>query len=170
MPASDSIPNWSFGRESGGCPPAYRWRTFDQMAGSHLYNRIQAHEAAGATGHTWFPVMRWPHVCRLKYLSAYCRYPDSRLPVQHSVFCQCGEIIRRIKEFETKEYRRNMTNVDKQGIKSLFFRLKILFLCINLLIMWKSSNFTYIFRYFQTINNIWWNHKNILNINKKSYD
>ena len=29
-----------------------RWRTFDQMAGSHLYNRIQAHEAAGATGHT----------------------------------------------------------------------------------------------------------------------
>ena len=47
-----------------------------------------------------------------------------------------------------------MTNVDKYRMKYLFFRLKILFLCINLLIMWKSSNFIYIFRCFQTINNI----------------
>ena len=74
--------------------------------------------------------------------------------IANAIIYRCGEIIRRIKEFETKEYRRNMTNVDKQGIKSLFFRLKILFLCINLLIMWKSSNFTYSSRYFQTINNI----------------
>ena len=64
------------------------------------------------------------------------------------------EIFRRIREFENKESRLYMTNVDKYRMKYLFFRLKILFLCINLLIMWKSSNFIYIFRCFQTINNI----------------